>query len=91
MAALGASITTATTRERTDEHHTGADGVRTGERAADMPRIETAEQYRQAIEEMQRLENAREGSPEFERRQALQAAVANYELHRIPQRPPGIG
>jgi hypothetical protein len=40
---------------------------------------------------MQRLEEAREGSPDFERRQALQAAVADYELRRIPERPPGIG
>jgi hypothetical protein len=62
-----------------------------GEGAADMPRIETAEQYREAVEEMQRLEEAREGSPDFERRQALQAAVADYELRRIPERPPGIG
>jgi hypothetical protein len=62
-----------------------------GEGGADMPRIETAEQYREAVEEMQRLEEAREGSPDFERRQALQAAVADYELRRIPERPPGIG
>jgi hypothetical protein len=39
-----------------------------GEGAADMPRIETTEQYREAVEEMQRLEAAREGSPDFERR-----------------------
>jgi hypothetical protein len=56
-----------------------------------MPRIETAEQYRDAVAEMQLLERAREGSPEFERRRALQAAVADYESRRIPQRPPGIG
>jgi len=67
-----------------------------GARAADMPRIETAEQYREAIEEMQRLETAPgsstpEGSPEFARRQALQAAIADYELRRIPTRPPGVG
>jgi len=62
-----------------------------GARAADMPRIETAEQYREAVEEMQRLETAPEGSPEFERRQALQAAMADYELRRIPDRPPGVG
>jgi len=62
-----------------------------GEGGADMPRIETAEQYREAVEEMQRLEEAREGSPDFKRRQALQAAVADYELRRIPERPPGVG
>jgi hypothetical protein len=61
------------------------------ERAADTPRIETAEQYREAVSEMQHLERAPEGSPEFERRQALQAAVADYELRRTPHRPPGIG
>jgi hypothetical protein len=55
-----------------------------------MPRIETAEQYREAVEEMQHLEEAREGSPEFERRLALQAAVADYELRRLPRRPPGL-
>lgn len=60
-------------------------------RAAATPRIETAEQYRKAVEEMQRLEGAPEGSTEFERRQALQAAVADYELRRIPNRPPGVG
>jgi hypothetical protein len=60
-------------------------------RAANMPRIETAEQYREAAEEIQRLSEAREGSREFVRRQALQAALADYELRRIPSRPPGIG
>ena len=43
------------------------------------------------VEEMQRLQEAREGSPEFKRRQALQAALADYELRRIPDRPPGVG
>jgi hypothetical protein len=66
-------------------------GVMPLEPATDMPRIETAEQYREAVEEMQLLESAGAGSPEFERRQALQAAVADYELRRIPYRPPGIG
>jgi hypothetical protein len=70
---------------------TAADSGMRGEGAADMPRIETVEQYREAVEEMQRLEEAREGSPDFARRQALQAAVADYELRRIPERPPGIG
>ena len=63
----------------------------TEEPAADMPRIETSEQYREAVEEVLRLEEAHEGSPEFERRQALRAALADYELRRIPQRPPGVG
>jgi hypothetical protein len=62
-----------------------------GEGAADMPRIETAEQYRETVEEVQLLERAREGSPEFERRQALRAALADYESRRLPRRPPGIG
>ena len=77
--------------KRIDRPDTGVDRVITGESAADTPRIETAEQYRAAVEEMQRLEPAHEGSPEFERRQALQAALADYELRRIPSRPPGVG
>ena len=63
----------------------------TAERAADTLRIDSAEQYQEAVAEVLRLEQAREGSPEFERRQALRAALADYELRRIPQRPPGIG
>jgi hypothetical protein len=59
--------------------------------AADTGRIETAEQYREAVEDVQLLQEAREGSPEFERRQALRAALADYELRRIPGRPPGLG
>jgi hypothetical protein len=62
----------------------------TGEPSGDMPSIETAEQYREAVEEMQHLEEAHEGSPEFERRRALQAALADYELRRLPRRPPGL-
>lgn len=57
-----------------------------GERAGDMPQIDTAEQYREAIEEVLRLEEAREGSGEFERRQALRAALADYERRRMPVR-----
>lgn len=57
-----------------------------GERAGDMPQIDTAEQYREAIEEVLRLEEAREGSREFERRQALRAALADYERRRMPVR-----
>ena len=63
----------------------------TAERTADTLRIESAEQYQEAVAEVLRLEQAREGSPEFERRQALRAALADYELRRIPHRPPGIG
>lgn len=63
--------------------------------AADL-RITTAEEYREAVAEVQRLETAREGSPEFERRQALRAALHQYELtHLKPEyrraRPPGSG
>ncbi|HEX5455646.1 MAG TPA: hypothetical protein VFX06_17795 [Stellaceae bacterium] len=55
-------------------------------RAADIPLIETAEQYREAVAEVQRLQEAREGSPEFERRQALRAALQDYELrHDTPE------
>ena len=61
------------------------------EPTTDTPRIESAEQYQEAVAEVLRLEQAREGSPEFERRQALRAALADYELRRIPHRPPGIG
>ncbi|MGD9614047.1 MAG: hypothetical protein AB7H90_12530 [Alphaproteobacteria bacterium] len=60
------------------------------EPAADMPYIDTAEQYREAVEEVLRLEEAQEGSPEFERRQALRAALADYERRRTPPRPPGL-
>ena len=74
-----------------DRRVMAGDGVMPLESRGDMPRIETAEQYREAIEKIQLLESASEGSPEFERRQALQAAVADYELRRIPHRPPGVG
>jgi hypothetical protein len=56
----------------------------------DVPRIETAEQYRIAIEEMQRLDRAGEDGTEFRRRQALQAALADYESRNLPPRPPGL-
>ena len=62
-----------------------------GDRAGDMPYIATAEQYQEAVEEVLRLEVALEGSPEFERRQALRAALADYERRRTPMRPPGVG
>ncbi|MGE0260869.1 MAG: hypothetical protein AB7H71_11985 [Alphaproteobacteria bacterium] len=64
--------------------------MRTLERAADAARIETPEQYRAAVEEVHRLQQAREGSPEFARRQALRAALADYEArHQTPECYPG--
>jgi hypothetical protein len=60
------------------------------ENAADAYAIETAEQYRTAVAEVQQLEQAREGSPEFERRQALRAALADYEArHQTRECNPG--
>ena len=61
-----------------------------GEHAADACRIETAEQYRAAVEEVQRLQQEREGSREFVRRQALRAVLADYEArHQTPECNPG--
>ena len=58
--------------------------------AADTLRIETAEHYREAVEEVQRLDKAREGSLEFERRQALRAMLADYEeRHQGSEWTPG--
>ena len=51
--------------------------------AYDTRRIETAEQYREAVAELQRLDSARPGTPEFERRQALGAALFDYEQRRL--------
>lgn len=42
-------------------------------------RISSAEEYRRAIEEMERLEGAEPGSPEDKRRLALQAAAEQYQ------------
>lgn len=54
--------------------------------AADMPVIETAEQYREGVAEALRLQTAPEGSAGFKRRQALRAALADYELrHDTPE------
>lgn len=47
--------------------------------------ITRAEDYRQAIREVQALDGAREGTPEFERRQELRAAMHKYEVQL--QRP----
>lgn len=58
--------------------------------ASDTLRIETAEQYREAVTELQRLDSARPGTPEFERRQALSTAVFDYEQrHLRPGYRPG--
>jgi hypothetical protein len=46
-------------------------------------RIETPEHYRIAIEEARELESAPEGTPEFERRQELTAAMHQYELENV--------
>ena len=60
------------------------------EREGGAPRIDTAEQYRQAVKEVQRLEAAREGTIEFARKQALRAALADYEMrHQGPEWRPG--
>lgn len=51
---------------------------------SETPEIETAEQYSEA------LHKARSGSPEFERRQALEAALYEYEQrHLRPEYRPG--
>jgi hypothetical protein len=43
-------------------------------------KIERAEEYRKAIREAQELDAARPGTPEYERRQQLRAAMEEYEL-----------
>ena len=43
-------------------------------------KIEGAEEYREAVREAQRLDQARPGTPEYERRQQLRAAMEEYEL-----------
>jgi hypothetical protein len=63
--------------------------VRAGS-AADALRIDTAEQYRDAVSEVQRLEGTGEGSAEFDRLQALRAALYDYEQrHLRPAYRPG--
>jgi hypothetical protein len=58
--------------------------------ASDTLRIETAEHYREAVSELQRLDSARPGTPEFHRRQALSAALFDYEQrHLRPGYRPG--
>jgi hypothetical protein len=58
--------------------------------ASDTLQIETAEQYREAVAEMQRLDSARPGTPEFERKRVLGAALFDYEQrHLRPGYRPG--
>ena len=58
--------------------------------APDTLRVETAEQYRQAVAELQRVDSARPGTPEFERKQVLAAALFDYEQrHLRPGYRPG--
>ena len=45
--------------------------------------IQTPEEYRAAVEEAQRLEDAPEGTPEFRRRQELVTAMHEYELDHL--------
>jgi hypothetical protein len=58
-------------------------------------KINTPEQYRAAVAEVQKLEHVREGSPEFNRRQELMTATHDYELDHLTDpecrrgRPPG--
>jgi hypothetical protein len=49
-------------------------------------RIETTDEYREAVAEAARLEAAREGTRRFHRRQELLAAMHQYELrHKDPE------
>jgi hypothetical protein len=43
-------------------------------------KITRAEEYREAVRESQELDTARPGTPEYERRQQLRAAMHEYEL-----------
>jgi hypothetical protein len=52
--------------------------------------IRTAEDYRNAVNEVQRLDGAEEGSDAFRRRHDLLAAMANYEQDKdTPKHTPG--
>jgi hypothetical protein len=48
-------------------------------------KIARAEEYREAVRESQELDKAHPGTPEYERRQQLRAAMEEYELQL--QRP----
>lgn len=53
-------------------------------------RIDTPEQYREAVADVLRLQAAREGTTEFARRQALRAVLHDYEMrHQTPEYHPG--
>jgi hypothetical protein len=52
--------------------------------------IDTAEQYREAVAEVQRLQSAPEGTSEFARRQALRGALHDFERrHQTRECYPG--
>ena len=52
--------------------------------------IQNAEDYRNAVNEVQRLDGAAEGSAEFKRRHDLLAAMAKYEQDKEkPKHTPG--
>jgi hypothetical protein len=53
-------------------------------------RIRTAKDYRDAVNEVQRLDGAEEGTAAFRRRHALLAAMAEYEQDKDkPKNTPG--
>lgn len=57
---------------------------------AESLRLSTPEQYRDAVAEVMRLQEAREGTAEFARRQALRAALHDYERRlQTPECYPG--
>ena len=68
-----------------------AGGVSAEDRLAEANvKIHTPSQYRRAVEQAQRLERGAEGTPEFQRRQELLAAMHEYELHHLkPKFRPG--
>ena len=55
-------------------------------------RIDTAEQYRTAVEETQRIGAPAEGTPEYARLQELRGALHEFEeRHKHPDWRPGRG
>lgn len=53
-------------------------------------KIDTEEQYRDALSEVQRVDSAQPGTPEFRRLHALRAALFDYEQrHLRPANRPG--
>jgi len=56
----------------------------------DKLKIDTEEQYREALSEVPRVDSAQPGAPEFQRLHALRAALFDYEQrHLRPQNRPG--